>query len=107
MGPKGFEVLEGTLNPEADIPAFIRQFRPTFPVGKADQLPAMEFMQISPVVRTFVPYIAFIDRKGVIRDQLTGGDLSDATQEKTLGDIAEKLVNAPSAAKSKSKRAAH
>jgi hypothetical protein len=100
-------VLEGTLNGDADIPAFVRQFQPPFPVGKVDQLPALEFMQISPVVRTFVPYIAFIDRKGMIRNQLTGGDLSDATQEKTLGDIAEKLVNEPSAGKSKAKRAAH
>jgi hypothetical protein len=67
----------------------------------------MEFMQLSPVIRTFVPYIAFIDRKGVIRNQLTGGDLSDATQEKTLGDIASKLVNQPSAAKPKAKQPGH
>lgn len=100
-------MLEGTLNADADIPAFVRQFQPTFPVGKVDQLPALEFMQISPVIRTFVPYIAFIDRKGMIRNQLTGGDLSDATQEKTLGDIAEKLVNEPSTGKSKAKPPAH
>ena len=74
-------------------------------MGKVDQLAAMEFMQFSLVVRPpFVPYIAFIDRSGTIRTQLTGGDLSDETQEKVLREIAEKLVNETSASpKSKAK----
>ena len=49
-------------------------------------------MQISLLVRPpFVPYIAFIDRKGIIRAQLTGGDLTDETQDKVLRANAEKL----------------
>jgi hypothetical protein len=60
----------------------------------SSQLDALNFMQISLVVRPpFVPYIAFIDRKGTIRTQLTGGDLTDETQEKVLRQIAENLVN--------------
>ena len=98
MGPKGFAVLEGALNPDANVPMFIRQYQPPFFVGTASQMDGLEFMQISPVVRTFVPYIAFIDRKGMIRNQLTGGDLSDGTMEKTLRDAAESLVNEPQAA---------
>lgn len=108
LGPKGFAVLEGAVNPDANIPLFVRQFNPPFFVGAASQMNAMEFMQISPVVRTFVPYIAFIDRKGMIRNQLTGGDLSDGTQEKTLRSLAESLVNEPAAAaKPKAKKATH
>ena len=77
----------------------MRQFQPSFPVGTASQLDALNFMQISLVVRPpFVPYIAFIDRKGTIRTQLTGGDLTDQTLEKVLRDIAENLVDEPSAA---------
>ena len=72
----------------------------------ASQMGALQYMQISPVVRTFVPYIAVIDRKGVIREQLTGGDLSDATQERLFRDIAVKLLNEPAApAKPKAKTA--
>jgi hypothetical protein len=74
----------------------------------ASQMGALQYMQISPMLRTFVPYIAFIDRKGIIRTQLTGGDLPDATLEKVLREIAENLVNEAAAApKPKAKRASH
>jgi len=100
--------LEGAINPEANLPLFIRQFSPTFPVGTANQMDALQFMEISPMIRTFVPYIAFIDRKGVIRAQFTGGDLTDATLEQVLRENAEKLVNeSASEAKPKGKHAAH
>ncbi|HEV8039632.1 MAG TPA: hypothetical protein VGP62_12265 [Bryobacteraceae bacterium] len=98
--------MEAAVNPEANIPQFILQFQPPFPVGKADQIAAMEFMQFSLVVRPpFVPYIAFIDRQGMIRRQLTGTELTDETQEKVLREIAENLVTEGStAAKPKAKR---
>jgi hypothetical protein len=72
----------------------------------ASQMDALNFMQISLIVRPpFVPYIAFIDRKGMIRVQLTGGDVTDETLEKVLRDNAEKLVNEPAGlAKPKAKR---
>jgi hypothetical protein len=91
-------VLEGAVNNDANVPAFVQQYKPTFPVGTANQMGAVQFMQINPMVRTFVPYIAFIDRKGMIRAQLTGGDLTDATQEKILRELAEKFVNEDGAA---------
>ena len=101
-------MLEGALNTEANLPLFLRQFQPSFPVGMANQMDALQFMQISPMIRTFVPYIAFIDRKGMIRAQFTGGDVTDETLEKVLRENAEKLVNEPSAAaKPKAKRPAH
>ena len=91
--------MEGAINPDANIQQFIAQFQPAFPVGMSSQLDALNFMQISLVVRPpFVPYIAFIDRKGTIRTQLTGGDLTDEKQEKVLREIAENLVNETSAA---------
>jgi len=97
--------LEGVLNTDANIPLFVRQYQPTFPVGMASQMGAIQYMQLSPIIRTFVPYIAFIDREGIIRRQLTGGELSDETQEKTLHAIALSLVNeGKPAAKPKAKR---
>ena len=101
--------MEGAVNPDANIPLFIQQFQPSFPIGIASQLDALNFMQFSLVVRPpFVPYIAFIDRKGVIRAQLTGGDVTDETLDKVLRENAEKLLNEPSAAaKPKAKRSSH
>jgi hypothetical protein len=97
-------VLEGALNPDANLPLFIRQFQPSFPVGMANQMDEMSFMELSMMVRTFVPYIAFIDRKGMIRAQFTGGDLADETLEKVLRENAEKLVNEPAGPAKKAKR---
>jgi hypothetical protein len=108
LGPKGFEALEAALNTDANLPVFIRQYQPTFPVGTASQLGAMQFLQMSPVLRPpFVPYIAFIDRKGMIRAQFTGGDLSDDSQERILRENAEKLLNEDAPPKSKGKRSSH
>jgi len=108
LGPKGFAVLEAAVNEGADVPDFVRRFQPPFPVGTAGQLDALQFMQLSPMIRTFMPYVAFIDRKGMIRNQLTGDDLGDEKQERVLRDITEKLVNEPSAsAKPKSKRSSN
>jgi len=77
-------------------------------MGMASQMGALQYMQLSPMIRSFVPYIAFIDRKGIIREQLTGSDLSDETQERVLRGIAVKLLNEPAApAKPKAKTAAH
>jgi hypothetical protein len=106
LGPKGFAVLEGAINTDANIPLFIQQFHPAFPVGMASQMGALQYMQLSPVVLNFVPYIAFIDRKGIIREQLTGKDLSDETQARIFRDIAVKLLNEPATpAKPKAKSA--
>ncbi len=103
-------MVEGALNADANLPLFVQQYQPNFPVGTAQPMPAAEFMQINPMIRTFVPYIAFIDRKGIIRQQFTGGDLTDETLGKTLRDAAENLVNeheAPAKAKSKGKHSSH
>jgi hypothetical protein len=86
-------VLEGAVNTDANIPLFVKQYQPPFPVGMASQMGAIQYMQLSPIVRTFVPYIAFIDREGIIRRQLTGGELTDETQDKILREIALSLVN--------------
>ena len=74
LEPKGFRVVEGAINPDPDVPGFIRQFTPPFPVGTADSNFAREYMQIPLMERSFVPYMIFIDRKGIIRAQYTGAD---------------------------------
>lgn len=86
-------MVEAALNANANVPEFIAQFKPDFPVGTANDMAALSYLEISPVIRTFVPYIAFVDRTGVIRAQFTGTDLPDAKQDQILRETAQKLLS--------------
>jgi hypothetical protein len=100
LGPKGLSVVEAAINENPDVPGFVRMFHPTFPVGIVDHTTAGGYMQFSPVVRSYVPYMLFIDRKGVIRAQYTGSDpflMNEVEQEKNIRAEAEKLLNDPAA----------
>jgi hypothetical protein len=93
---KGFVVIEGAINPDGDVPGFIQQFNPPFPVGKATQLQAATYLQMTPMARAFVPWMVFIDRKGMIRAQFIGSDppLDDEAQAgKSLHDLVVKLLD--------------
>ena len=108
LRPKGFEVLEAAVNEDADIPAFVKQFNPSFPVGIANAFTALEYLQWPRTQRPLVPFIVFIDPQGVIRAQYTGADAQffDEQQDQHIRAEIWKLLgqtNAP--AKSKSKHA--
>jgi len=95
LAPKGFEVLEVALNENPDVPSFVSNFKVPWPVGTAGVLSAVDFIQLPRDKRPLVPFVVFIDRKGMIRAQYTGLDESffDAKQEQHLRDEAEKLLN--------------
>jgi hypothetical protein len=112
LGPKGFAVIAGVLNEDANIPEFIQRFNPGFPVGDINRLGAYEYMQMKSDEHVLVPFMVFIDRKGIIRSQYTGTDkiLDEAQSEKTLREEAEKFLNEGSRtgkAKPKPKPAVH
>jgi hypothetical protein len=110
LRPKGFEVVEAAVNPNADIPGFIAQFKPPFPVGTADAQAALQYLKWPPDKRPLVPLMVFIDRKGILRDQFTGADtdfFNDQTQDQHIRSVAEKLLNehaAPARAKKRAKK---
>jgi peroxiredoxin len=95
LGPKGFAVVEAAINENPDIPAFISQFKVPFPVGTAGVMSALDYIQWPKDKRPLVPFLVFIDRKGVIRAQYTGVDEAffDNQQEQHMRDEAEKLLN--------------
>jgi hypothetical protein len=62
------------MDETADIPQFVQRYNANFPVGVVDRLSAAAYMQLSPMVRNLVPFMLFIDRKGIIQAQYTGGD---------------------------------
>ena len=94
LAPKGFEVLEAALNENPDVPSFVSQFKVPWPVGTAGVLSAVDFIQLPKDKRPLVPFVVFIDRKGMIRAQYTGVDEAffDAQQEQHIRDEVEKLL---------------
>jgi hypothetical protein len=76
LGPRGLVTIAGATQdmPSLYIPDFIRDFKPTFPVGGADRSLAMQFMQHDPKYIFYNPCLTLIDRKGIIRVQYPGGD---------------------------------
>jgi peroxiredoxin len=76
LGPRGLITIAGAVQdmPSLYIPDFIRDFKPTFPVGGADRNLAMQFMEHDPHYIFYSPSLTLIDRKGIIRGQYPGGD---------------------------------
>jgi hypothetical protein len=106
LKPKGFEVVEGAVNENPDVPGFMRRFNPPFPVGTAPGQGALDFLQWPNDQRPLVPLMVFIDRQGMIRAQYSGLDekFFDDNQEQHLREEALKLLNEPPE-KPKAKRA--
>ncbi|HYL76678.1 MAG TPA: hypothetical protein VEU96_20860 [Bryobacteraceae bacterium] len=107
LGPKGFAVVAGTLNDDPNIPDFIQRFHPNFPVGEANKLDAIQYMQFPPAQRLpFVPYMVFIDRQGVIRAQYVGSDkiLDETQSDKLLREEALKFLNETTAPAKRNKK---
>jgi hypothetical protein len=110
LGPKGFAVVAGTLNDNPNIPDFMQRFNPGFPVGEVNHLGVYEYLQMNPGMRVFVPYMVFIDRKGMIRSQYTGTDkIMDETQSGALlrEEALKFLSESAGPAKTKAKSSSH
>lgn len=95
LAPKGFAVVEAALNQNPDIKSFVEQYKVPFPVGLADVLPALDYIQWPKDKRPLVPFLVFIDREGVIRAQYTGVDegFFNDQQEQHMRMEAEKLLD--------------
>jgi hypothetical protein len=74
FGPRGFQALASAIEEGArgDVPKFVRQFNPPFPVGYNELRAALDFMQHPPMVGPIMPLLVFVDREGVIRAQYEG-----------------------------------
>lgn len=91
---KGVQIIGGTIDTEGMVPtkAFIARYSPAFPVGESDNLKMMQFAQWSPMTRTFVPYMFFIDRKGQIRAQYMGSDAFFREEPANIRKMLDSLV---------------
>jgi len=78
LGKRGFQAVGLAVNEDAPerLAEFYDKFKPAFPVGycPAGDLPG--FLQPPPGQRPLAPLLAFLDRKGMIRFEVTGSDSS-------------------------------
>ena len=100
FGAQRLQVLAAAIedNAKADVPGFIRQFRPAFPVGWSPRDSAVEYLQQPPDKGMRMPNLVFVDRGGTIRAQYTGDQpfLGGADEESNLrGEIDKLLKEAP------------
>jgi hypothetical protein len=105
FGPRGFQALGSAIEEGArgDLPGFLKQFNPPFPVGWNAQRPVLDFMQHPPMVGPRMPLIAFLDRQGVIQAQYEGYEdflQQDRMAKNIRGKVMEMLgIGAPGAKK--------
>ena len=97
---RGLQVMaagfENGITPQV-VSAFIRQFRPTFPVGYATRAEVLAYLGRDAADELWVPVLVFIDRKGMIRYQYLGDDPFYQNQEKNLRKNIEALLKEPAA----------
>jgi thiol-disulfide isomerase/thioredoxin len=102
-GPRGFRPIAVAFNEMAVmlVPDFAKQLGLTYPVGYDSRDPVFEFLQRSPMLRTYVPILVFIDRKGMIRGQYMGDDKFLENQQQNIRKTVEELLKEPAASSSK------
>jgi peroxiredoxin len=85
FGQQGLQVLASAVEDTAaaNVPDFIKNFQPSFPVGFNEHAPMLAYLQNPPMARLIMPQLVFIDRQGTIRAQYRGED-------KFFGDDLEK-----------------
>jgi peroxiredoxin len=97
-GSQDFQTLAVAFNQMAAmlVPDFIKKTGVTFPVG-ADTLESVyAYLDRSTTLRTYVPIMVFIDRKGIIRSQYLGDDKDFlANPEKRIRNSIEPLLKEP------------
>lgn len=73
---RGLQAIAVAFNQDArsKLPGFVRNTNLTFPVAFASQLAVFQYLQLSVTKQYSVPFLAFVDRSGVLRAQFTGGD---------------------------------
>ena len=100
-------MLEAAINQNPELPAFISQYKPTFPVGTADPTAALQYLDWPAGKRPLVPLMVFVDRQGIIRSEYSGADQDFFNEQQMDGHIraeAQKLL-AERAAPAKKKSA--
>ena len=87
FGPRGLQVVGAVGDPNAQysMGPFVQRYRPIFPLGyvNQDQIVRLgDFDKSAP--HAYVPIFIFIDRKGVVRQQVSGNEPFFTNEEANL-----------------------
>jgi len=93
-GSRGVQVLMSAMDEPAKavLPAYVQRLQPAYPTGWNDGSEVLTFLGVSVMTPGYVPKIAFIDRKGIIREQHFGEDPYFKTQEASVRQSLEQLL---------------
>ncbi len=96
-GPRGFEVIGLAVDPGAAqrIPVFAAETGARFPIAVYSDAAARELLQVPLMqLRMSYPQLAFVDRKGMLRERLRGEDprMAPQTEEATIRKVVEALL---------------
>ncbi len=80
------------MDENADVLKFAKEYNPGFPIGTIAHPTAAAYMHIDAATRAYVPFMMFIDRKGVIQSQYTGGDEFLKEEDKMDANIRGELL---------------
>jgi thiol-disulfide isomerase/thioredoxin len=94
---KGVEIVGGVIDAGAKdgLLQFTQLYsRGAFPVGWSTQDAALEFLK-HPDPHYYVPMVAFIDKRGVIRSQYIGNEAFFSNGPKSIRAELDKILNGP------------
>ena len=96
-GSRGFQPLGVAWNDMANmlVPDFIKSNKVNYPIAFATREAVMDYLSMSPVVRSVVPQIVWIDRKGMIRSQTPPLGDEKMLSEKYWREMIETLTSEP------------
>ncbi len=108
FGPRGFQTIAAAIEDGSarNVPGFVQQFKPSFPVGYTPRDSASEYLQQSSIVPMMMPQLVFIDRAGTIVAKHPGDDpIFNDGAEKSLRAKIESLLGSSPAPAAKKKAA--
>jgi len=107
FGARGFQALGIAFNEMSPmlVPDFIKDFKPTFPVGFSERDKVLSYLGISIMDRFVVPQIVLIDRRGMIRAMSPPLGDPNLQDDKIMRAKIEELLGGGAAAPAKAKPA--
>lgn len=96
FGPKGFQVIAAVGDPNAQylLASFVKRYQPNFPVGYLNQDQIIRLGDLGKSAKmAFVPIFMFIDRKGVVQQQVTGNQPFFKTEETSTRNTIKALLS--------------
>jgi peroxiredoxin len=102
---RGFEVIGLAVDPGAQqrVPVFAAETGAMFPIAVFSDTAAREWLQAPLMMRMSYPQLAFVDRKGMVREHFRGEDprMSPDVEEANIRKVVEALLAEGDAARKK------